>query len=147
MTSYPRRRVSRDFNKNNELEWQTGYPPKSCGYDGVLFKQKYRFVNSLKTRQYRRVFLGTRMVGCHVHEVEPCRCNANECCRLIGRFAVWAFGTNASFKPPWYQRSLICITANLIFLTTFLIKQKSSRPAAESEMWNNAPILLLVPAL
>ena len=39
---------------------------------------------------------------------------------------------NASFKPTQLKRSLMCMTANLIFLTTFLIKQKSSRHAAES---------------
>ncbi len=41
---------------------------------------------------------------------------------------------NASFKPTQLKRSLMCMTANLIFLTTFLIKQKSSRHAAESSI-------------
>ena len=37
------------------------------------------------------------------------------------------------FQTDLTPRSLLCMTANLIFLATFLIKQKSSRPAAESE--------------
>ena len=49
-------------------------------------------------------------------QLSQSRCKAYERCCSIGRFAVWAFGTNASFKPPWHQRSLVCIAANLIFL-------------------------------
>ena len=77
-----------------------------------------RLLTNLRLFWFQLSCMGTRISGYHIHEAEFRRCNANERCRSIGRFAVWAFGTNASFKPPWYQHSLICITAILIFLVT-----------------------------
>ena len=43
---------------------------------------------------------------------------------------------NASFKPTQLKRSLMCMTANLIFLNPFCIKTKKIRLAAESGALN-----------
>ena len=40
--------------------------------------------------------------GC-VHEVSFCRCNTNERCRFIGRFAVWAFAGKREFQTDQTQ--------------------------------------------
>ena len=63
------------------------------------------------------------------------RCQANE--RVVFTVGLLSerLRANASFKPTQLKRSLMCMTANLIFLTTFLIKQKSSRLAAESDQY------------
>ena len=65
------------------------------------------------------------------------RCQANERAVFTVGLLSERLRANASFKPTWFKRSLMCMTANLIFLNPFCIKTKRIRPAAQSGILNS----------
>ena len=72
--------------------------------------------------------MGTRISGCHIYEVEPCRCNAYECCRSLGGLLSERLGQTRVSNRPDISVHWFALLRTWFFWILFVSRQKGFAP-------------------